>query len=104
VVQQVVADDPVELLVRVMGGDPSVQREEITKEELRDLVASRPGFHQVQRQILSGAIEAEDRILREICVPRSQVAFLPADANTSDAITTLVNNGFDEDSEGAVAG
>jgi putative hemolysin len=82
-----------DLVVRVMGGDPSVQREEMTKEELRDLVASRPGFQQVQRQILSGAFEAEERILREICVPRSQVAFLPADADASDATTTLVSVG-----------
>jgi putative hemolysin len=82
-----------DLAVRVMGGDPALQREEMTKEELRDVVSSRPGFNRIQRQILSGAFEIEERTLREIVVPRSDVVMMRADASAREAIETLVSVG-----------
>ena len=82
-----------DVAVRLMGGDPSVQREEMTKEELRDVVSSRPGFNRMQRQILSGAFEIEERTLREIVVPRSDVVMIPEGSGAREAIEGLVEAG-----------
>src|SRR6266511_578735 len=46
-----------DLLVRLAGGDPAVQREAITEEEVRDLVATPGRFRPEQRTILEGAFE-----------------------------------------------
>ena len=41
-----------DIAVRLMGGDPKVQREEVTEEELRDMVAVQPTFTPEQRQTI----------------------------------------------------
>jgi len=79
--------------VRIMGGDPSLQREEMTQEELRDMVSSRPGFHRVQRDIMSGAFEIAERTLREIVVPRPRVFALGSDLDTQQAVDALLDSG-----------
>src|SRR5918911_1764044 len=55
---------PAEPLVRLAGGDPSVQRETVTEEEVRDLVATQATFSPEQRTILTGAFEIAERSLR----------------------------------------
>ena len=67
-----------DLVVRLAGGDPKAQREEVTTEEIRDMVAAQQDFSAEQRTIISGAFEIADRILREILVPRRDV-LTPAD-------------------------
>ena len=70
------------LVVRLAGGDPNAQREEVTTEEIRDLVAAQQEFSAEHRTIISGAFEIADRILREVLVPRRDVLALAAvDAN-----------------------
>ncbi len=78
--------------VRLMGGDPSRQREQVTEEELRDLVASQTSFSPEQRTIISGAFEIADRTLREILVPRRDVTKLQADQPVADALHALVHS------------
>lgn len=80
-------------VVRLVGGDPSLQRDEMSKEEIRDLVITRPGIHRVQRQILSGAFEVEGRSLREILIPRSQAKFVSAGSQAFEALETLIKAG-----------
>ena len=80
--------------VRLMGGDPSVAREEMSKEELRDLVSSRPGFHRLERTIMSGALEIADRSLREIAVPRPSVFSVRATDSVEKALEALLASGF----------
>jgi CBS domain containing-hemolysin-like protein len=46
-----------DLLVRLAGGDPRVQREEVTEEEVRDLVAAQASSGPEHRMILTGAFE-----------------------------------------------
>nr|BFE68761.1 hypothetical protein GCM10020092_020620 [Actinoplanes digitatis] len=64
------------LLVRLAGGDPAAQRDEVSTEEIRDMVAAQQDFSVEQRTIISGAFEIADRILREILVPRRDVLTL----------------------------
>jgi putative hemolysin len=66
------------LVVRLLGGDPDAQREQITDEELRELVGSHHTLGEEERQIVEEVFEAGDRQLREVMVPRTDVAFLDA--------------------------
>ncbi|MGH2689793.1 MAG: hemolysin family protein [Actinomycetota bacterium] len=82
-----------DVVVRLAGGDPSIRRAEIDKEELKELVSSQPGFHRVQRRVLSGAFEIAGRTLREVVVPRGQVLFLPASMESAEAVGQLAHSG-----------
>jgi putative hemolysin len=79
-----------DLAVRVMGGDPSRQREDVTEEELRDLVASQTSFSAEQRTIISGAFEIGRRTLREILVPRGDVKVLDAGQLAREGVGQLI--------------
>lgn len=78
-----------DLVVRLMGGDPAVRREELSKEELREMIGSRRGFHSIERTIMSGALEIADRSLREIAVPRTSITSVGADQAAERAIELL---------------
>jgi len=81
------------LVVRLAGGDPTAQRDEVTTEEIRDMVAAQQDFSAEQRTIISGAFEIADRILREILVPRRDVLTLPTGAAAHEALRTLIAGG-----------
>ena len=78
------------LLVRLAGADPRRQREEVTEEEVRDMIATGSVFRPEQRRILAEAIEVGERRLRDVLVPRRDVVAIPADASVADAISMLV--------------
>jgi putative hemolysin len=81
------------LIVRLAGGDPNAQREEVTTEEIRDLVAAQQEFSAEQRTIISGAFEIADRILREILVPRRDVLTLATGTPAHEALRNLIDGG-----------
>jgi len=81
------------LVVRLTGGDPHAQREEVTTEEIRDMVAAQQEFSAEQRTIISGAFEIADRILREILVPRRDVLTLPQGCSAHEALRLLIAGG-----------
>jgi putative hemolysin len=66
------------VVVRLLGGDPHAQREEITDEELRELVGSHEALGEEERRILEDVFQAGDRQIREVMVPRTEVDFLDA--------------------------
>src|SRR5918994_2071434 len=68
-----------DVLVRLAGADPRRQREEVTEEEVRDMIATGSVFRPEQRRILSEAIEVGERRLRDVLVPRREVVAVPAD-------------------------
>jgi putative hemolysin len=81
------------LIVRLAGGDPNAQRDEVTTEEIRDLVAAQQEFSAEQRTIISGAFEIADRILREILVPRRDVLTLGTGTPAHEALRSLIDGG-----------
>lgn len=82
-----------DLAVRLFGGDPQQHREDITTEELRDMVAVQSGFSPQQRVIISGAIDISERTLREVLKPRTDVLVLDSEATVEQAIAELVRSG-----------
>jgi putative hemolysin len=69
----------VNLVVRLLGGDPAANREVMTEEELRDLVAGHQALSADERQIVGEVFGAGKRQLREVLVPRTEVEFIAAD-------------------------
>ncbi|WP_305785850.1 hemolysin family protein [Symbioplanes lichenis] len=82
-----------DLIVRMSGADPGAAREEVTSEEIRDIVAGQEDFTAEQRTIISGAFEIADRTLREIFVPRRDVFVLSAVLRADDALRQLIDAG-----------
>src|SRR3954462_3280737 len=84
---------PTTFAVRRAGGDPSAGRDEVTTEEIRDMVAAQQDFSAEQRTIISGAFEIADRILREILVPRRDVLAFGQDTPAGEALRQLIDTG-----------
>jgi len=82
-----------DILVRIMGGDPSVQREEVTEAEIRELVGTQASFTAKQRLIIDGAFEISERTLDEVLRPRPDVFVLDADQPVADALQALAASG-----------
>ena len=72
-------------LVRVLGGDPDSGKEQITGEELRDIVASHEDLTAEERALIDDVFDAGDRELKEVMLPRTEVAFLDASMTVADA-------------------
>jgi putative hemolysin len=68
----------VNLVVRLVGGDPKAGRGVMTDEELRDLVVGNQTLSADERHIVSEVFDAGKRQIREVLVPRTEVEFLPA--------------------------
>jgi putative hemolysin len=66
------------LLVRLLGGDPSANKEEITEDEIRGILAAQGTLTEQERELIDDVFDAGDREVREVMVPRTEVAFLDA--------------------------
>ncbi|GIG30169.1 hemolysin family protein [Cellulomonas marina] len=72
-------------VVRLFGGDPSARSEEMTNEELRDLVVTHRDLPEAERRIVADVFDASDRSVKEVMRPRGEVAFLAADLPVTTA-------------------
>jgi len=82
-----------DIAVRLLGGDPDMQREVITEEELREMVAIHETFSDEQRLIIDGAFEISQRRLDEVMVPRNDVEIIDAEATCAQALEILLESG-----------
>lgn len=80
-------------IVRDLGGNPQIGREEPTFGELRELIVGHSALNAEQREIISGALEIHARALREVVVPRTSVFRLRADLPVPQALTALTKSG-----------
>ena len=81
------------LVVRLFGGDPHVQRGEITEEEIRQMISTQVSLTAEEKQVITGALEVGDRTLREVRIPRHLVVKLPADLPAGDGLQQLLDSG-----------
>jgi putative hemolysin len=72
-------------VVRLLGGDPQASRDSITEEELRGLVAAHESLTKDERKLIDEVFAAGERQLREVMVPRTEVAFLEAGTTVARA-------------------
>ncbi|MFG3556566.1 hemolysin family protein [Micromonospora sp. NPDC047557] len=82
-----------DMVVRLAGGDPRASREEMTEEELREMLVSQRGLSAQQREILTGAFDIAGRTLREILVARREVTTLPTDLAADEGVRLLAAAG-----------
>ncbi|WP_317698174.1 hemolysin family protein [Aeromicrobium sp. REDSEA-S32_B7] len=73
------------VVVRLLGGNPHATSEEMTEDELRDLVGAHESLEDDERQILQDVFTATDRTLREVMRPRGAVDFLDGGMSLAEA-------------------
>src|SRR4051794_18866645 len=83
-----------DLLVRLLGGDPSASGESISQEELRDLVAAHESLSSDERRLIDEVFRAGDREVREVMTPRTEVAFLDASMTASRAAKQVADSSW----------
>jgi putative hemolysin len=76
-------------LVRLLGGDPNKTGEEMTDEEVRDIVASHEGLPEDERRILDDVLSLRDRQISEVMRPRPDVTALDEGATVAEAIAQI---------------
>jgi putative hemolysin len=82
-----------DVLVRLLGGKSESSGEQLSAEELQDLVAVQRVLSPEQREMIAGALEIHDRILREILIPRRSVVTLLSSVSLEEARQVLVASG-----------
>ncbi|MGB9376770.1 MAG: hemolysin family protein [Mycobacteriales bacterium] len=73
------------VVVRMLGGDPNANRDAITEEELRGLVAAHESLTRDERRLIDEVFAAGERQVREVMIPRTEVEFLQAAMTVSRA-------------------
>lgn len=79
-----------DLILRAFGIDPKASREEISEEELVDLVTGHKALTEEERDIVEEVFNASERQVHEVMVPRTEVDFLDAGLSLTQAIATAV--------------
>ncbi|MFC4010598.1 hemolysin family protein [Nonomuraea purpurea] len=72
-------------VVRLLGGNPAADREEVTTEELRDMVVGHTDLTADERKLINEVFAAGKRQLREVMLPRTEVEFMDADTPLNEA-------------------
>ncbi|MEE8601395.1 hemolysin family protein [Euzebya tangerina] len=82
-----------DLVVRLAGKDPDATGDEISEDELRDMVATQPELDENERLIIDGAFEFADRRLRQIITPRTRMVVLDETTAAKEARQVLADTG-----------
>jgi putative hemolysin len=82
-----------DLVVRLFGGDPSRTAEDVTHEEVHDLVTGSDLYVGFQQRVITGALEVADRTVRQIVTPRPDVVGLADDTSVEEALERLAAAG-----------
>ena len=72
-------------MVRALGGDPKATSEELSEDELRELVSTHDALEELERRILADVLAATETTVKEVMQPRGDVAFLAGDLSLAEA-------------------
>ncbi|MFC5175436.1 hemolysin family protein [Nocardioides taihuensis] len=81
-------------VVRVLGGDPHASGEELSEEELRDLVATHQSLGEQERTIVRDVLGASETSVKEVMRPRGEVEFLELGMSLPDACARVLERPF----------
>ncbi|MGW9158798.1 hemolysin family protein [Microbacterium sp. NPDC055665] len=76
-------------LVRLLGGDPHKTSDEMTDEEVRDIVASHQGLPDDERRILDDVLSLRGRQVSEVMRPRPEVVALDEAARVGEVLAQV---------------
>ncbi|HEU0214789.1 MAG TPA: hemolysin family protein [Jiangellaceae bacterium] len=77
-----------DVVIRLLGGDPAASREEISEEELREMLTAHQSLGEEERKIVEDVFATGDRQVREVMRPRTEVDFLDAAMPVYQAVKT----------------
>jgi putative hemolysin len=72
-------------LVRLLGGDPHATSEQLSEEELRELVSTHEDLEEDERRILSDVFAATETSVKEVMRPRIDVTFVAGHRTLAEA-------------------
>jgi putative hemolysin len=72
-------------VVRLLGGDPKARQEDVSAEELRDMVSQNDRLEEHSRTILEDVFGAGSRTVQEVMRPRTEVTFISGALTIADA-------------------
>ncbi|MDN3494943.1 hemolysin family protein [Planococcus sp. APC 4015] len=76
-------------LVRLLGGDPHKAADQLSDEEIRDIVATHEGLPDDERRILDDVLSLRGRQVSEVMRPRPEVIALDETSSIADAIVQV---------------
>lgn len=76
-------------VVRLLGGDPNKAADELSEEELRDIVATHQSLPDEERRILDDVLSLRGRQVSEVMRPRPEVVALDGTATLTEAIAQV---------------
>lgn len=76
-------------VVRLLGGDPHKAADELSEEELRDIVATHQSLPDDERRILDDVLSLRGRQVSEVMRPRPEVVALDGAATLAEAIAEV---------------
>ena len=82
-----------DVLVRAFGIDPKAAREQMSEEELLDLLSGHHAFTHAEKEIVEEVFEASDRQIHSIMVPRTEVDFLDSELTVGQAVKVIIETG-----------
>jgi putative hemolysin len=72
-------------VVRLLGGDPHATAEQVSEDELRELVSHHEALNEQERRILRDVLQATETTVKEAMRPRGDVEFLSAQTPLTEA-------------------
>lgn len=81
------------LVVRLLGGDPSANREAVSAEEIRAMVRDSDALEEAESRVLADVFDASERTVVEVMRPRHQVDFLEAEQTVAQARALVRDSG-----------
>ena len=76
-------------LVRLLGGDPNKTADELSDEEIRDIVTSHQGLPEDERRILDDVLSLRGRQVSEVMRPRPEVVALDDGITVAEAVERI---------------
>jgi putative hemolysin len=83
-----------DVVVRLLGGDPNRNRDSITEEELRGLVAAHEALSVDERTLIDDVFAAGERQVSEVMIHRTEVDFLEAGMTVSRAAKIVAASSY----------
>ena len=79
-----------DIVVRLFGIDPKESREQMSEEELLDLVTGHAALTDEERDIVEEVFNASERQVHEVMVPRTEVDFMDASLSVGKATALAI--------------
>lgn len=82
------------LLLRLFGFDPNARNEELSDEEVRDIVTSHEGFADEQRKLVADVFDANEMLVIEVMRHRSDIVAFESTTTVNDIAEGVVNQPY----------